>query len=182
MCEENMPRTSATEQRPMPTKRSISDRALRRWFPKRYIRKRMRWTEIEHREKLRAAESRNDRRSLEASHNFDMLDLEDWLTRIEDHQLITKAGRMDLSLDDIPEPQGGPDDTPGHWHTGDTGSRILYSDSRLALQKAIRERAPAYRKERREVYEFYSKIVRGVGGVLTGIGGTIIGIISVLKK
>src|SRR5271166_5084034 len=140
-----MPRTSATEQRPMPTKRSISDRALRRWFPKRYIRKRMRWTEIEHREKLRAAESRNDRRSLEASHNFDMLDLEDWLTRIEDHQLITKAGRMDLSLDDIPEPQGGPDDTPGHWHTGDTGSRILFENCSRSWGRTHRNRRNNHR-------------------------------------
>jgi hypothetical protein len=113
-----------------------------------------------------------------------MREFEEWLASIEDHELITKATRIDLSLDDIPEPDYGPGETPGHWLIGEYGRRrrFLCTDSRRALQKAIRERAPVYRKERRKIYEFYLKIVLGVGGVMTGIGGTIIGIISVLKK
>jgi hypothetical protein len=43
------------------------------------------------------------------------------------------------------------------------------------------ERAPAYRKERREVQEFYLKLALGAGSVFTGIGGTAIGIIASLK-
>jgi hypothetical protein len=139
-------------------------------------------TEIEHREKLKAAKSRDDRQELEAFHNFDMRELDDWLTSIEDDELIAKTARMDLSLDDISEPEGGPDDIPGHWHTSESGTRILYIDSRRELRKAVRERAPAYRKERREIYDFYLKVIIGIGGMITGIGGTLIGIISILKK
>ena len=167
----------------MPLKRSVYDRALRRWFPKRYVRKLMRRAEIDHEDQLSAVKSRADRQELEASHNFEMRHLSEWLTSIEDKELIKKATRLDLSLDDIPMLEEGRDgEGPGHWDTGDTRTRFLYSDTRRALQKAIRERAPAYRKERREKQEFYLKPVLGVGGVMTGIGGTIIGIISVPKK
>lgn len=159
------------------------DRALRRWFPKRYVRMMMTRETVQHRQKVRAAKSREERRELEVHHNWDMRDLEDWLTSIEDKELITRAARMDLSLDDIPTPASDdPNETRQHWQDSECGSRVLCRDSRRALQKAIRERAPAYRRERREVYEFYLKIVLGVGGVMTGIGGTLIGILSVLKK
>jgi hypothetical protein len=141
----------------------------------------MRRLTVDHREKLKTTKSRDDRRELEALHDIDIRELDVWLTSIEDDELIAKAARMDLSLDDIPEPDCGPDETPEHW-IDDFGSGILCIDSRRALQKAIRERAPAYRKERREMQEFYLKLVLGVGGVITGIGGTIIGIISMLKK
>jgi hypothetical protein len=143
----------------------------------------MRRAEIDHIDQLKAVKSSADRQELEASHNFDVRHLGEWLISIEDKELIKKATRMDLSLDDIPmSEEDRADERPGHWDTGDTRTRFLYSDTRRALRKAIRERAPAYRKERREMQEFYLKFVLGVGGVMTGIGGTIIGIISVLKK
>jgi ISXO2-like transposase domain len=61
------------------------------------------------------------------------------------------------------------------------GSHFVYTDTRQALKKAMPERAPAYRKERREVQEFYLKLALGAGSVFTGIGGTAIGIIASLK-
>jgi hypothetical protein len=142
----------------------------------------MKRAELEHRDKLKAVKSSADRQELEAFHNFDMRDLDDWLTSIEDKELIKKATRMDLSLDDIPTPDCAPDEVPGHWDSGESGTRLLYSDTRRALQKAIRERAPAYRKERREIQEFYLKVVLGVATATTGVGGTLIGIIAFLKK
>jgi hypothetical protein len=160
-------------------KKSIYDRALRRWFPKRYVNMMWRREEIEHRDKLKAVKSSDERQELEAWRNISDTIWGDWLTSIEDKELIKKATRMDLSLDDIPVPDCRPDETPGHWDTGDAGSRFLHSGTRRALLKAIRERAPAYRKERREMWEFYFKIVLGGFG---GIGGTIMGIIAVLKK
>jgi hypothetical protein len=170
----------------MPTKRTGYDRALRKWFPKRYVRMMIRRTEIQNEKELReeVALSPADRYNLMSRHYFDMREWEEWLTSIEDKELIAKAVRMDLSLDDIPKPEAATDDDhmSGHWYTSDTETRTLHNDSRRALQKAVRERAPAYRKERREMYEFYSKIVLGIITALTGIGGTLIGIISVLKK
>jgi hypothetical protein len=60
--------------------------------------------------------------------------------------------------------------------------RLLEDDTHRALLKLMRDRAPVYRKERREVQEFYLKLVLGIGSVITGIGGTVIGIIALLKK
>src|SRR5262249_35037642 len=169
--------------------KSICDRALRKWRPKRYIHMMMRRTEIQHREKLKTVKSSLDRRELEAHHNFQMCEWYDWLTSIEDEELIDKAVQMDLSLDDIPMPNCAPDElgfveTPSHWDKTkmNFGTRVLYSDTRRALQKAIRERAPTYRKERREVREFYLKLALGLGSAATGVGGTIIGIIASLSK
>jgi hypothetical protein len=164
-------------------KKSIYDRALRRWRPKKYIHMMMRRREIEHREKLKTVSSA-DRQELEVYYNFEMSDLDDWLTSIQDEELIEKATQMDLSLDDIPMPDCAPDERPSHWDKAQMnfGTRVLYSDTRRALQMAIRERAPAYRKERREVREFYLKLVLGLGSAATGVGGTIIGIIASLSK
>jgi hypothetical protein len=164
-------------------KRSVYDRALQRWFPKRYFRKTMRRAEIDHIDQLTAVKSSADREELEAYHNFYMRHWGDLLTSIEDKELIKKATRMDLSLDDIPmSEEGRADERPGHWDTLDTGTRVLHDDTRRALQKAIRERAPAYRKEKREMQEFYLKVFLGVTTAVTGLGGTIIGIIAFLKK
>jgi hypothetical protein len=96
-------------------KKSIYDRALRRWLPKRYIHMIMRRTEIEHREKLKTVKASPDRQELEADHYFNMSELDDWLTSIQDDELIDKAAQMDLSLDDIPMPACAPDERPSHW-------------------------------------------------------------------
>ena len=95
---------------------------------------------------------------------------------------------MDLSVDDIPLPDyvADPDslyEISGHWVVyKPLALRLLEDDTRRALQKAMRDRAPVYRKERREVQEFYLKLVLGVGSAITGIGGTVIGIIALFKK
>ena len=73
--------------------------------PKRYIRMMMTRETLQHREKVQAAKSRQDRRELEESHDWDMQSWKNWLTSIEDHELVTRAERMDLSLDDIPVQQ-----------------------------------------------------------------------------
>jgi hypothetical protein len=155
-------------------------RALRRWFPKRYIHMMLRRTEIEYRDKLKTVKSSADRQELAADHHFEMSDWEQWLASIEDEKLIKEAARMDLSLDDIPMFVSLGKKT-GHWDA-EIRDRVLYDDTRRALQKAIRERAPAYRKEKRERQEFYLKVVLGVMTAVTGLGGTIIGIIAFLKK
>ena len=74
----------------MPTKKSIYDRTLRRWFPKRYIRMVMARHTLQYREKMEAATSREDRQELEDDHHWRMRELDDWLTSIEDTELVTK--------------------------------------------------------------------------------------------
>jgi hypothetical protein len=134
----------------------------------------------QHQEKVQAAKSSRELQKLEESHHWNMRGWEDWLNSIVDPKLVARAKRMGLSLDDIPKPAcDDADQTPGHWRETEPGSYVLHGETRRALQKAIRERAPAYHKERRENYEFYLKIVLPA---ITGIGGTIIGIILGCKK
>src|SRR5690242_21846496 len=101
-------------------KKSMYDRALRRWRPKRYIRMMMRRRDIEYSESLKTLTSSEDPEDLEASYGCDICELNDWLTSIEDEELIDKAVQMDLSLDDIPmrnyEPgELGFVEPPSHW-------------------------------------------------------------------
>lgn len=137
--------------------------ALRRWSPRRYIR----------------------------AIFGDRLDLEEWevvLRSIEDKRLLKKAHRMDLSLDDLPLPEyihdpDSPYEISGYWVCyKPLALRLLEHDTHRALLKIMRDRAPVYRKERREIQEFYLKLVLGIGSAITGIGGTFIGIIALLKK
>jgi hypothetical protein len=163
-------------------KQSISDRALRRWFPKRYIHMMKRRRAIEYKEQLKTIKA-DARQELEAVYNFDMRDFDEWLTSIQDEELIENAARMDLSIDDIPMfERGNGLVRTTHWEFSGSGNEVLYFETRRALQKLVRERAPSYRKERREMQEFYLKVVLGVGGSITGIGGTLIGIIALWKK
>jgi hypothetical protein len=136
----------------MPTNESMHDRALRKWFPKRYIRMMMSRAEQERQEKIKAAKSQDGRMEIEESYSFKMSVLSDQFMSIEDRELLKKAERMDLSLHDIPIPESNQNEKPSHWYES-YGCRILELDSRRALQKAVRERAPAYRKERREINE-----------------------------
>jgi hypothetical protein len=159
-------------------KNSVYDAALRRWFPKKYLRRMQRRTRAEYRQKCETAKSPNDRREIEYNFDQDMENWRLWRQSIDDDELVAKAARMDLSLYDVPLPQIDGKTITGHWNQDDPRADVLYRESRRALEKAMRERAPSYRKERREIYEIYSKIVLG----MSGLGGTIIGIISILKK
>jgi hypothetical protein len=73
--------------------KTIFDWALRRWFSKRYIRKMMKRTEDENRDRLRAAQSLPalERQNLAAELNGQLWEWEDWLQSIEDNELIIQA-------------------------------------------------------------------------------------------
>ena len=92
----------------MPTKKSIYDRMLQKWFPKQHIRVMMSRLEREFKEKREAEKSPDDRWEIEDSYNFTLSVLSDQLTSIEDRALVKKAALMDLSLHDIPIPETNP--------------------------------------------------------------------------
>jgi hypothetical protein len=163
-------------------KNGLYDAALRRWFPDRYRWQTRKRTLIEYRERFKTTGSPDERSELEAALDQE---IKSWrLTRqsIDDDDLVAKAARMDLTLDDITAPARSNHLETGHWNFDDPRAVVLYADSRRALEKAVRERAPIYRKERREIRELYLKIFLQVMTAITGLGGTIIGLISVWKK
>jgi hypothetical protein len=156
---------------------TIFDWVLRRWFPKRYIRKMMKRTEDENRDRLRAAQSLPalERQKLAAELNSQLWEWGDWLQSIEDNELIKQAKNMEIDLDGIPFPEPDEFQQPGYWKQGTFGNELLYTESRQAIRKAVRERMPAYRKERREQVQFYWSL-------FIGAMGTIIALVAVLKK
>ena len=98
---------------------------------------------------------------------------------MEDRDLVRKARKMDVYLEDIPTPrndQGGP--IQAHYETGSFGNQLLFEKCRWALTKAIHERMPSYRKERREVADIW---LRGAA-LIVGLLGSLTGLIAILKK
>src|SRR5665213_1902102 len=158
-------------------KNSILDSVRRRWLPKRYIRKMMKRTEDEHRDRLKAAHLLPvlERQNLNAEFANKLSEWTEWLDCIEDKELIREAKRIDVDLDDIPVPEPDQFKEPGLWQINGFGDEVLYPQVRHAINKAIRERKPVYRKERREAYQFYATLIFGLGGML-------IALVSVLKK
>lgn len=105
----------------------------------------------------------------------------DWLTEIDDERLVAKAAKMDIDLDDFPFPPNEPnepDERPSHYVLGKFGNRYLAPETRKALKAKMRDRAPAYRKERREIWELLVKAVP----LITGLIGVAIGLVATLKR
>ncbi len=104
--------------------------------------------------------------------NYELLDYEEWLREIEDKELIKKAEKMDVYIDEIPFPENDPENLysieNSHYYHGTFGSKMLADDIRKTLIKKIRERTPSYKKERREIWEFWIKSIISVLGVLIG--------------
>lgn len=128
-----------------------------------------------------------ERGNLFAERDHALYEWESWLAEIEDAKLVRRASRMDIYLDDIPVPADEEDRASWepqdrHYRFSDFANLILVPECRSALKKAMRERAPAYRKERREVWELWIKIGTLAVAALTGLIGTAIGLVSLLKK
>jgi hypothetical protein len=153
---------------------------LRKWFPKRYCLMMLKRTETKNKEKLRAAQGLSllDRRNLRAELDSDIWEWQDWLREIEDAQIVAQAPKMDVFLDEIPVPVARDARDSGHYTIGSFGNRHLRQESREALVTKIRERGPAYRRERREVIELWIK----AGTVTVGILGAATGLVAFLKK
>jgi hypothetical protein len=161
---------------------NLYKKALRKWWPKRFIDREMTQAHLTYRRDWKSATAANDRRELASDYRMAMQELSEWLTSIEDQEALRRAAKMDIALDDFPEPPSGPGEQPSHWTQGRFGERLLCYETRRALHKATRERAASFRKERRETIELYTKVSIALGTAITGLGGTLIGIISILRK
>jgi len=164
--------------------KEMIDCALRRWSPKRYCLRMLKRTERENRVRLKAAQSlpKLEYRNLRSELNSNLWEWIEWLHSIEDQELVLRAKKMDILLTDFITPEPDQFQDPDYFKIGEFGGKVLYAEMRDAITRAIRERMPLYRKERREIYEFYLKVVLGVGTIITGIGGTLIGILASIRK
>lgn len=152
----------------------------RRWFPKRYCSRGLARAEQRAREELKAAKglSAAERHDLRRKLEEDIWEWREWLCEIEDKELVAKALKMDVYLDEIPVPSPVDGMDKSHYTLGTFGNELLRLESKEALIKKVREKSPAYRKERREILELYSK----AGAVMIGIIGAATGLFAVLNK
>jgi len=134
--------------------------------------------------KLREAQglSRVEQRNLRDELNLDVFEWEAWLQEMEDQDTVKTANKMGIHLDDIPsaksEDDRDEDDRYRHYEIASWNNRVLRPESRRALLAKMRERAPLYRKERREIVEVYIKAAAAVVGVI----GAMTGFVAVLMK
>ena len=122
--------------------------------------------------------SAQDRHDLRRKLDDDIWEWREWLCEIQDKELVAKALRMDVYLDEIPVPSPVDGLNKKHFTLGTFGNELLQHESREALVKKTREQLPAYRKERREIVELYMK----AGTVIVGILGAATGFTAVWKK
>lgn len=152
---------------------------MRRWFPRRYCVRGRRRTEREHKRLLSSKGlSADERYELRQRFEPDLWEWDDWLTAIDDERLVAKAAKMDIDLEDVPLPPDAEGERPGHYVSSNFGNRYLKPETRKALRAKMRERAPVYRKERREFWDLFIKAIP----LITGLIGTAIGLVAALKK
>jgi len=158
----------------------VIDRQIRRWFPRQYCIRGRRRTQTENKRRLKAAEHlpADERYNLKQQLEQDLWEWDDWLSEIDDKRLVAKAESMDIDLDDFPFPPNEPEERPSHYVLGNFGNQYLASETRKVLKAKMRERAPAYRKERREFWELFIKAVPFVIGLI----GAAIGLVATFKK
>ena len=164
----------------------LFDVALRNWSPKRYFYWRLKQQEDANKARLKAERSLPpiELQNLKAELDHELWDWINAVREIEDKELVREALKMDIYLDQIPRPSASYpyDDPSGYYTFAGTGCRLLRDETRTELVARIRERTPAYRKERKEVIELYIKIAATLVTLITGLLGAATGLVALLKK
>ena len=92
---------------------------------------------------------------------------------------MTRTTRLCVHLDEIDFTAEQDEYNDGPYHRiGSFGNHLLQIEFRGLLTKAIREREPVYRKERREQVEMIVKVITAV----TGLAGTLIGLFATFRS
>ena len=98
----------------------------------------------------------------------------DWLREIESQKLEARGRKIGVFVEDIPLPYG----KHSHYSQSSLGNQYLSGDSLLTFRKLVRERAPQYRKERREVWTLVIQVVTAIAGLV----GIVTGLVSALGR
>ena len=156
----------------------------RRWFPKQYVTFMLTRAEQRARDELKAAKglSALERNNLRGKLERDIWEWQEWLCEIEDKELVARALKMDIYLDEIPIPSPIDGMNQSHYTVGTFGNKLLHDETRQTLVKKVREKFPIYRKERREILDTRVKVATAIGSIIIGVVGSFIALIAMLKK
>lgn len=133
--------------------------------------------------KLKAAQSNEERINLQSEFvQCTLGEWQEWLTNIDDKELINRARKADVYLDDIPHAEHDEQDMHSlknsHYYVGSFGDMLLDPTVKKSLTQTYRKRHPEYRKECKEIIGIWVQI----GGAFTGILGALTGLIVVYNK
>jgi hypothetical protein len=157
---------------------------IRKFFPEYYVRMNIAKCKRENKAELKKAGklSAQEKYDMESYQHHSMVEWYDWLATIEEAELVKRANKMGVYLDDIECPKYEKGDyrsiPNSHYYWGDFGDKLMHYDSFKALRKLVRQKEPIYRKERREEKEFWLKSF----GVLIGVIGASTGFLAVYQK
>ena|SRR5437867_1707038 len=146
----------------VPTKIRLLN-CFRRIFPEWTMRRQA--LVIEHAFDSDLAKEKNYAARVDLTHQRDHEASEYWgaLAEFRSRQLVNEAQKVYIPLDGM------------EWETDQYANRYLDSQSQSKLSKLVVE-------ETRKTWEFRLKVIGGVIGALTGLVGTIIGLVAVWKK
>lgn len=91
-------------------------------------------------------------------------ELTEWEQGLDDDALVKRARKMDILLSDFLTPPQEDDRDNGHWRIGTFGDMLLQYPTQQALRQAVREKKPAYRKEKRETLTLIAQWLFGISG------------------
>jgi hypothetical protein len=142
------------------------------------VERQLRHLNTQRRTGLPAAEQHDRARRLED----DLHEFYEWQLEIDDRALFKRAAKIGVYPDEITFPHTEDLRNMGRYHySGTFGNELLRDEFREPFVKAIREREPSYRKERRERIELAVKIIAALTAAVTGIIGALIGLFAIRK-
>lgn len=162
---------------------NLYNQMLRRVSPKRYILRGMKRDAKQNREKLNNPKLTHSQKNelLDEFHQVTMREWNEWLLSIEEAEMIARAKKMDVFLEDIPLPEFDEGDMHAirnsHYYYGTFGERMLHHESRAKLRKAMHLRLPSYRQERHAIYQLWIN----AGLLIVGLLGAATGLATVIK-
>ena len=106
----------------------------------------------------------------------------EWQREIDDKALLKRAAKIGVYPDEIIFQLTEDMRNMGRYHYNRTfGNELLRDEFRQPFVKAIREREPLYRKEKREQIELIVKVIAALTAAITGIIGALIGLYAIRK-
>ncbi len=156
---------------------------IRTFFPKFFTRRGMELDRKKYEQKLKTVKSNEERINLQSEFiQCTLREWQEWLMSIEDRELVNRAKKAGVYLDDIAYAEYDKDDMRSlrnsHYYLGEFADMLLDPIVKRQLTQAYRKRLPEYRKERIELWGLWMK----AGGVLIGIIGGLTGLFAVYNK
>jgi hypothetical protein len=161
---------------------NIIQEASRRFRPRLYIRMEIARLERGDKALRRVTMSPDQRNEQESRLHQELTELYEWELTFKDKDLVKRATKIGIYLDEIEFDNVLSQDNVGRYYMiGTFGDEYLRDGFRTSLLKAVREREPIYRKERREQIELALKIIGSITASITGIIGALIGLLAIRK-